>query len=133
MGPQGEVSGKVTYQGKPLPGGRVTFLTSKGLIFSGPIDTDGNYKLKASVGDAKVSVDNSMLKKDDSPRVDLRHPPGVKPPPGVQVEAEKSSASDITGTYVPLPPKFQDPDSSGLKCSVKSGTQTFDIDLSANP
>jgi hypothetical protein len=127
MGPQGQVSGKVTYQGKPLPGGRVTFLTSKGLIFSGPIDAEGNYKVKAAVGEAKVSVDNSMLKKDEAPKVDIRHPPGVTPPPGVQVEADNSSA--ITGTYVPLPARFQSPDSSGLTCNVQSGSQTHDIDL----
>ncbi|HTV54212.1 MAG TPA: hypothetical protein VMI06_04780 [Terriglobia bacterium] len=134
MGPEGVVSGKVNYQGKPLPGGRVTFLTSKGLVFSDVIDPEGNYKIKATVGEAKLAVDNSMLNKSNQPTgPDLRHPPGVKPPPGVKVDDEKSSAPTVTGTYVAIPQKYQSPDASGLTYSVKAGSQTHDIELSDRP
>jgi hypothetical protein len=132
MGPQGQVSGKVTYQGKPLPGGQVRFLTSKGLLFSGDIDPEGNYKLKAVVGEAKIAVDNSMLKKNsESPRIDLRHRPGAQPPPGVKVDDEPSAT--LAGTYLPLPEKYQSPETSGLTCTVKSGSQTHDIELTDKP
>jgi hypothetical protein len=131
IGSQGTVSGKVIYRGKPLPGGQVTFLTSKGYTFSGDIDPEGNFKVKAAVGEAKVAVDNQMLMRSNEPPLpDLRHPPGVTPPPGAKMDDKKSSAPTITGTYVPIPEKYRSPDSSGLTCIVKSGSQTFDIELS---
>ena len=135
MGPQGEVSGKVTYQGKPLPGGQVTFVTSKGYTFNAVIDPEGNYKRSVPVGEARVLVDNRMLLKSNEPsKPDLRHPPGVKPPAGVkQDDTGTSSVPTITGTYVPLPGKYSYPDASGLTYTVKSGTQTYNIDLSNQP
>jgi hypothetical protein len=135
MGPQGQVSGKVIYNGKPLPGGQVTFLTAKGYTFNSVIDPEGNYKLQAPVGEAKIVVDNRMLlKSNEPPKLDLRHPPGITPPPGVkQDDAGASSAPAIAGTYVALPKKYSSPDASGLTYTVKSGTQTYDIDLSDKP
>lgn len=132
MGPQGEVSGKVMYKGKPLPGGHVTFTSSKGYSFTGVIDPEGNYTVRPVVGEARIAVDNSMLLKSNQPP-DIRRRPGVKPPAGVKIEDNKEAAPAITGTYVPLPPKYRSPDTSGLTCTVKSGSQTHDIELSGNP
>lgn len=131
LGQEAEVSGKVMYNGKPLPGGHVTFMNSKGYTFGSVIDPEGNYKLKATVGEVRITVDNSMLMKKDEPGTpDLRHPPGVTPPPGVQQDADKSSAPKITGTYVHLPEKYRSPDASGLTYTVTKGPQTHDIELS---
>jgi hypothetical protein len=133
MGPEGTVSGKVTYQGKPLPGGQVTFLTSKGLMFSGPIDPEGNYKVKAVAGEARIAVDNLMLKSKQPSAAELRSQMGIKPPPGAKVEEVKSSTPAITGTYVPLPEKYRSAEKSGLSYTVKSGSQSHDIELPGNP
>ncbi|HBI46455.1 MAG TPA: hypothetical protein DDY78_26920 [Planctomycetales bacterium] len=57
-----DVSGKVLFQGKPLPGGQVTFVVVKGgFASSGPIGENGNYQIKSPVGDVEISVDNRML------------------------------------------------------------------------
>lgn len=132
LGPEGEVSGKVTLKGKPLPGGQVTFLTPKGYTFTGVIDPQGNYKLRVPTGESRISVDNRMLlKSNNSSLPDLRHPPGIKPPPGANVdEVPQAPATDVTGTYVPLADKYRSPDASGLTCTVKTGSQTHDIELS---
>ncbi len=57
-----KVTGKVLLQGKPLPGGRVTFLSvNGGFASSDVIDENGNYQIEAPVGDVKIAVDNSMV------------------------------------------------------------------------
>jgi hypothetical protein len=88
-----EVSGQVLFQGKPLSGGRVNFITVQGAFASsGKIDEKGHYQLQAPVGDVQISVMNQKI-----------------------------------------PSQYQDPQTSGLKYTVKPGTQTHDIELSDNP
>lgn len=132
MGLEGEVSGKVTYNGKPLPGGQVKFLTSDGHMFTGTIDAEGNYKVRALVGEARIIVDNRMLekRKGKSPQG------GLRPPPGVEVKSDLSKMSGgqpLTGTYVRIPDKYRSPDDSGLTYTVTMGSQTHDIQLSDKP
>lgn len=88
-----EVSGKVLFQGKPLPKGRVNFITVKGAFASsGKIDENGHYKLEAPVGDVQICVMNEKI-----------------------------------------PSQYANPQASGLTYTVKPGSQTHDIELSANP
>ncbi|QJW96441.1 hypothetical protein FTUN_3998 [Frigoriglobus tundricola] len=57
-----EVSGKVLLQGKPVPGGQVSFVAvNGGFAASGNIDENGIYQIKAPVGEVKITVTNSML------------------------------------------------------------------------
>src|SRR5947209_18635287 len=59
------VSGKVTFKGKPLPGGRITFVALKGgQTGSGNIDEKGEYQIRAPVGDVSITVDNQMLSRN---------------------------------------------------------------------
>lgn len=126
---QAEVSGKVYYQGKPLPGGNVKFVNSSGYIGISVIDpADGSYKLEAPVGEVKIAVDNRMLNTGgrQRPPVDLsavKRERSNRPGGGGQV---------ITGTFVPLPAHYSDPERSGLNYTVKNGSQTHDIELSGN-
>jgi hypothetical protein len=133
LGSEEEVSGKVTYKGKPVPGGQVTFITSKGYTFTGVIDPEGNYKLRSPVGEVRIAVDNRMLKSSQPSPMELRRQMGMKPAADVNVDEVKPSAPAVTGTYVYLPPKYYSPDTSGLTYTVKSGSQTHDIELSDNP
>ena len=118
---QAEVSGTVLFQGKPLPGGRVTFVLVKGGFESrGIIDENGNYTIKAPVGDVEIGVDNRWL----APR---RGPTNKRPilkKPGAQ-EAQR-----MKGRWVNIPSSYADPHASGLKYTVKPGSQTHDIELS---
>jgi hypothetical protein len=58
----GKVSGTVTFQGKPLPGGQITFYSTEGRPSgSGQIE-DGHYEVSdAPVGPCKVVVNTSTL------------------------------------------------------------------------
>jgi hypothetical protein len=118
--PYAEVSGKVMYKGKPLPGGRITFVAvNGGFASSGTIHRDGTYKLDAPVGDVQIAVDNEMLRRPHAmiqSEEMMRRSPGEKDP--------------VKGTYVNIPDKYSSPDQSGLTCKVEPGAQTHDVNLS---
>jgi hypothetical protein len=102
---QGQVSGTVRYQGKPVPTGTITFYDHKNQAASSAIK-DGNYSIeKVASGPVKVSVATPMA----------IYMMGDKPPPGPKP--------------LPLPPKYNDPEKSGLGFEVKPGAQTKDFDL----
>jgi hypothetical protein len=121
-----DVSGRVLFGGKPLPGGRVTFVTVEEAFASvGRIDDQGNYKIQAPVGEVMISVDNRMLRQNPvgnlaGPRKGAGRPDQPDPDP-------------VTGTYEEIPDKYYVPDTSGLKYTVKPGPQTHDIELKESP
>jgi hypothetical protein len=120
-----EVSGQVLIDGQPLPGGMITFVASDGFPSNGIIDEKGNYKVKAPVGDVSISVDNSML----APKR-----PGREAPPGMHHPRPPSGddpGAGVTGQYVKIPLRYADPSTSGLKYTVKSGSQTYKVELSS--
>ncbi len=117
---QAEVSGKVTYRGRPLPGGLVTFVSDRGLSSTATIAPDGSYHLMAPVGVVKVSVDNRMLRKAGPRWTGYRignRPEGY------------GGLHPLTGTYVPVPQRYHSVETSGLTCHVDREGQTFDICL----
>jgi hypothetical protein len=108
------VSGKVTYQGKPVPKGSVTFAstTPGGRNATGQLDAEGNYKLQtenpgdgALVGDYLVTI-----YAHDEPILD--YIPKKPIPPKILA-----------------PTKYEKPETSGLKATVASGSNTFDFEL----
>ncbi len=127
-----QVSGKVLFKGKPLPGGRVTFAAIKdGFASSAPIDENGNYKLNAPIGEVLISVDNRMFQpkgaggkgKGSAQTPGPEHHPKR---PDSQVEAEPTKGR----RYVPIPTRYANCDTSGLTYTVQPEPQTHDIELS---
>ncbi len=118
--PKGSLSGKVTYNGQPVPGGRVLFQPAQGAQLAATISDTGTYSISGvPTGEYKVAVDNTGLKERDKL---MAGPGGVKPP-------NLPEMPKVQGTYVPLPPNASNPDQSGLKVTVKGGSQPFDIDV----
>jgi hypothetical protein len=119
-----EVKGTVLFQGKPLPGGRVTFVSVTGnWSGAGNIDDKGNYKLEAPVGEVKIGVDNTML---SPPSRKGPQPPAAKP----MLKRPGSEEPDqFKGHYVDIPEKYHSPEESGLKHTVAKGAAPFDIRL----
>lgn len=116
---QAEISGKVLYQGRPVPGGCVTFLSDRGVPVYATLDADGSYHVRAPLGELKVSVYNRTLLID--PRSARNR--ASRPPEGdVPVQTP-------TGTYVPIPEKYSAVETSGLTYHAERGRQTFDIQL----
>jgi hypothetical protein len=119
-----EVSGKVLLGGTPLPGGQVSFVTVKGgFASSGTIDENGNYQIKAPVGEVAISVSNAMLQ-----------PRGRRGPANTPHPKQSGAPEDqpMKGRWVSMPSRYMNPDTSGLKYTVKPGAQTHDIELSTN-
>ncbi len=120
---QAEVSGTVLFQGKPLPGGKITFVAVNGGFSAvGTIDENGAYQIKAPIGEVEISVTNKMLE----PRGGATGAPRLG-------KAQAEEGGPVKGRYVKIPSQYEDPKKSGLKYTVTRGPQTHDIELSANP
>lgn len=115
---KGTINGKVTYQDKPLSSGTVTFVPETGSPEYSEIQSDGSYRMKnAPLGPVKIGVQRKSgqetLKSSGMPRNPKDY--------GKLREAIAENGN--------LPPKYADPNKSGLTYTVTKGTQQHDIDL----
>ena len=108
------VSGTVTYQGKPVPKGTVSFVSPEPgrRNATGNLDANGYYRLQTEQpGDgAELGEYDVTLYSHDEPVLDYR--------PKVPVKVQRL-----------IPEKYEDPKTSNLKRTVKSGSNTFDLEL----
>jgi hypothetical protein len=138
-----KVSGRVLYNGAPLPGGRLTFRPAdpRRNSVNAVVDAQGNYEAELPVGEVKVCVDNRELMTTESIGADL--PPGLpfsaeakkalggKPAPVVPAApAEGDNApAKPAGRYIPIPSRYYDVDTSGLDFKVEGGSMQHDLTL----
>src|SRR5262245_49102044 len=105
--PTASVSGTVKYNGKAQTVGYVNFLSTTGSAAQIPLDENGGYKFDGplDVGEYKVYLGGP---------IPGQAPPGtrVAPPPKFNVT-----------------PKFLDPQSSGVKVSLKEGANDIPIEF----
>lgn len=103
------VEGSVTFRGKPLDHGMLSFQPTTGKLMGAPILPDGKYSIGLAPGDYQISV--------NSPPKNLQ---GLK-------ETDPLPPPDPNA----LPAKFNRKETSGLSVTVESGTgpQTFDVSL----
>ncbi|HEY7424028.1 MAG TPA: carboxypeptidase-like regulatory domain-containing protein [Gemmataceae bacterium] len=137
---KGDVSGKVTYNGKPLPGGIVTFFpSSRGGVFNAKINEDGSYSLsKVPAGKMKITVVSTSSKPPLSPMAKkMAQQMKAKKHEFTKEELDKMPAeyraaldpSSGPEKRVPIPPKYVDPEKSGLEYTVLDGKQEHNIEL----
>lgn len=119
----GDVSGKVTYQGKPVVTGSVTFYGPDKTPYLGAIDERGNYKV---VGVPTGARPVTVASPDPLP------PPGAKSGkpsnPSLPEGAPEPKATRPEG-WRPIPANYGDPNASKLTFEVRGGTNTIDIPL----
>lgn len=142
--PTGSISGKVTYQGKPLKGGNVSFQSTEGReSFAATIGEDGTYSVPKIIGGSyKVCVETDSLKpsggapgmsKGPSDPKDAKAgpPPGAQIPEGYKVDntAMGARAAENRKRYVQIPPAYAKPETTDLAYEFKGGTETYDINL----
>jgi hypothetical protein len=114
----GTVEGKISYQGKPLPGGTVSFHPAKGKPFVGAIQPDGTYRIKdVPAGQYRVAIETASAK------------PKVKPPVKDKDNDTKVEPPKDAERYVPIPEKYGDPNLSPLMVEVQKGKNFFNIEL----
>jgi hypothetical protein len=118
-----EVTGTVTYNGKPVPGGMINFVATKGgYSGGGNIDENGNFKATTvPVGEVKITVDNSMLNRGRGVPAGGRGP-GLKRP-------DAAGPEEVKGHYVDIPNKYANVDTSDLTYTVTKGAQKHDVEL----
>lgn len=126
--PTGTVTGKVSYQGKPVPAGcLVTFISNEGFAALGTVDDQGGYQL-VMAGEKNVPV--------ASYNVSVTFP-GLQGPTMTEEEERLFMAGDPEMLKkfkpqirkAPFPDKYSDPILSGLLFEIKQGENTFDIVL----
>ena len=131
------VTGKVTFEGKPVEGASVTFspMDSEGRLASGLTDVQGEFLLLTQgatkngclPGSYRVTVSKYIL-------VDVRNNPVVVAGESEPFDPSKRSAS---GTRMPrpipksvLPDQYRNADTSDLNADVtKRGANTFVFEL----
>jgi hypothetical protein len=116
-GGRGDVSGKVTYKGKPLVWGTVQFEGSDGVVKHGNIQPDGTYTVEAvATGNVKAAVSSLNPQSSDFQPIQREGQAPRKPRPEVK-------------GWFPIPDKYDTPFKSGLTYEIKRGQNTIDIDL----
>ena len=114
---QGDVSGKVSYKGKPLVWGTVQFEGSDNLLRQANINSDGTYVIRGvAVGQAKVAVSSINPQSSDFQMRQIEGKAPPKPRPAVK-------------GWFRIPEKYDAPYKSGLVYTIKRGENKIDIEL----
>jgi hypothetical protein len=120
--PRVTVSGKVSFAGKPLPGGLVAFAGPDNQVQTAHIKADGSYSVSdVKVGMNKVTVQTSSMITDGPPDRGGDGPASAAPVGG--------KAANSKGRFVPIPNRYSQASTSGLEIVVSPGGQTFNITL----
>jgi len=120
-----QVSGSVTYDGKPVPlDSSVTFYCkAKDATASGKVDTLGHYSLSPAVESKGIPAGRYEV---------MIRPPEAEAPPVGSEQYTKIMMSG-KGTAPPevkeIPKQFHTLATSGIVLEVKPGPNTFDFDL----
>jgi hypothetical protein len=118
------VTGRVTFQGKPVIWGSVIVVGADGRAASGAIEPDGTYRVEnASPGSVNVGVVS-------------RDPLVQHWATSLKTTRARPSAKVFTTAppvdrkrWFPIPQQYEEPASSGVTLTLKSGTNETDISL----
>lgn len=107
------VSGKVTFQGKPVVEGSIRFSNPRaGVDIVAKLGADGTYAVAMARG-AGLPEETYQI---------AIVPNRKSAPTGTFVASPEPNPSDI-------PPKYRDPATSGLTMTVKPESNVFDVDM----
>jgi len=123
-----DVSGKVTYQGKPVVFGTVLVIGADGIPKSGPIQPDGTFRMSGvRIGPAKVTVSSPPPPGSvaAAPRAKVGRDADDERTPA---DANTPVSPEVAKGWFPLPEKYSDPDKTDLTAEIKAG-QPLEIEL----
>lgn len=132
-----QVHGKVTYKGKTVAAGTVTFESKDGGMYLAPIDTDGTYSARdIPPGEMFVTIETeSANKKRQRTMADYRRGQwgGGAGGKGKKQEMTSPRPQDAPqtaeGAYVPINLKYSRKETSGLTLTLTAGDQEKDFHL----
>ncbi len=127
-----KVSGKITYKGNPVMGGKLSFVTVDGTGYDGIISPDGTYSCNdLPAGELIVCVNTEGLKPSAAVEAAMNTDMGrkrmavaQKPPPD-----KAGSAPDNKSLYVKIPAKYANPKTSPLQVTLSRGRNVKDLEL----
>ena len=113
------LEGSVTYDGKPVPMALIV-VRSETATADARIVEPGKYKVPSvPIGKVKIAVDTDAMRGELISRSMAQAYKG----PGGQSSAEAGKKL----SFIAVPGKFADPDSSGITFEIKKGANIFDI------
>lgn len=122
------VTGKVTFQGKPVPEGTIVFYPEKGRSATGRIQPDGTYVLTAfEDGDGALTgkhvVTIEAMRFPERPR-----PKSLEEEIAMAKNPPRSNPAANRPQWL-IPKKYSKRAASGLTATVSSGENTIDFNL----
>lgn len=125
------VSGKISYNGKPITAGLMEFHLSDGRKFSVNLSSDGTYQATdVPTGEMVVTVNTEVAKKKMSDKssneAKMRAATQQAPPPG---RGSAATSEMPEGEYIKIPAKYNNPKTSTKTLTLKPGRQVIDINL----
>jgi hypothetical protein len=126
-GGNGDVFGRVTFKGEPLPNGRVTFLGQAGAkeVFSSEI-LQGSYTIEGiPVGPVKITVETFQQAAAKPPPTNI--PGGI--PPHIKGMPLPGALPAAPEKHVAIPLRYGNMEKSGLSYTVTAGQQQHDLHL----
>jgi hypothetical protein len=126
--PRGDVSGKVSYKGKPVAYGTVNVIASDQMTYYGVIHADGTYAIQSvPTGPIRLGVYSP------DPYFEPPVPPAVKAAMAKAREKAEAEGKGLPrppkGVWVQLPAKYADPVTSDLTGDVTAPTSVIDCQL----
>lgn len=141
----GSITGKVVFQGKPLKGGNISFVSTEGEpSAASAIAEDGSYSIpRITSGEYKVVVETATLKPLPPGSFEVPGQPKTKVEkldtnPDVPAGYRPSNPADASAAaaqtfkvkhYVEIPIHFSRSESTTLTYTVVGGSQTHDVEL----
>jgi hypothetical protein len=127
------LTGKVSYNGKPVTGGDITLFPTddKANPVSINISPSGTYEFFGPpIGDMKVTISTDSLRNQQGGAYQMPQGMNQKPPEG----KDENKFSDVmSGTnmpkYVPIPQIYNDKKTTPLTVTINPGANTKDFDL----
>ena len=117
------VRGKITFQGKPVTEGQITFHPEHGRPAIGAIGTDGTYRLTTFKSDDGAEPGNYRV------TIDATRVTGGTQPKSFRDEMRNMNKGIVPKIERLVPEKYSRPETSPLTAEVKQDQNTIDFDI----
>ena len=125
-GPTGTVSGKITYNGAPVPAGSTVNFThdETSMAATGVTGADGSFTLQMQgEGEVLAGSYKILVSPPVQPQAGPENPEAYE---AMMTGGDAAAAEQPTG---PFPQKYQATATSGETFTVKEGPNTYDLDM----